>query len=115
MYENYPQVKTVYWTKNGNRLVNKEGGGRYSDVSVEKPSLTISDVNEYDAGSYQLTATNNVGSTASDFIILGIEVEKKNCWMNANFVFFLKIFKFSKNCVLFLSQSFDLCWQCIAI
>lgn len=82
MYEHFPRVKNVYWTKNGNRLVTQEGGGRYSDVSVKKPSLTISDVNEYDAGSYQLTAINDVGSTASDFIILGIEVDNNFEWMS---------------------------------
>lgn len=72
---NLPQVKTVFWTKNGERLVTEEGGVRYSDVSVENPSLTIFEVNGYDAGSYQLTATNDVGSTASEFIMLGIATD----------------------------------------
>lgn len=72
LYGSLPVVKNVFWTKNGEELDTKGSGGRYSEVTVDNPSLTIFEVNEYDAGSYQLTATNAVGSTTSDFLILGI-------------------------------------------
>lgn len=72
LYGSLPAVKNVFWTKNGEELDTKGSGGRYSEVTVDNPSLTIFEVNEYDAGSYQLTATNAVGSTTSDFLILGI-------------------------------------------
>lgn len=48
--------------------------GKYSEVSINNPSLTIFDVNQHDAGSYQLTATNAVGSTQSNAIVLGINI-----------------------------------------
>lgn len=74
VYGNLPAVQNVFWTKNGEELDTKGSGGRYSEVTVDNPSLKIFEVNEYDAGSYQLTATNDVGSTTSDFLILGIAV-----------------------------------------
>lgn len=62
----------MFWTKNGQELDTNGSGGRYSEVTVDNPSLAIFDVNQYDAGSYQLTATNALGSTTSDTVILGI-------------------------------------------
>lgn len=61
----------MFWTKNGEKLDIKGSGGRYTEVSLNNPSLTIFRVNEYDAGSYQLTASNDVGATKSDEIVLG--------------------------------------------
>lgn len=72
LYGSLPAVKNVFWTKNGQELDTNGSGGRYSEVTVDNPSLTIFDVNQYDAGSYQLTATNALGSTTSDTVILGI-------------------------------------------
>lgn len=72
VYGSLPAVKNVFWTKNGQELDTNGSGGRYSEVTVDNPSLTIFDVNQYDAGSYQLTATNALGSTTSDTVILGI-------------------------------------------
>lgn len=69
--EKCPAVHTVFWTKNGDKFATSEGGGRYSEVSVDHPSLTMIDVNFHDIGSYQLTAINAVGSTVSDTIVLG--------------------------------------------
>lgn len=51
----------------------KGSGGKYTEVRADDLSLTIFEVNTYDAGYYQLTATNPVGSTSSDIIILGIK------------------------------------------
>lgn len=72
MYGNLPAIQKAFWTKNGEILETQGSGGRYSEASVDNPSLTIFDVNEYDAGCYQLTATNAVGSTTSEYIILGV-------------------------------------------
>lgn len=69
--ENSPAVHKVFWTKNGEKIVTSKRGGRYSEVSVDHPSLTINNVNSHDIGAYQLTAINAVGSTASDTIVLG--------------------------------------------
>lgn len=76
LYGNLPAVQDVFWTKNGEKLDSQGSGGRYTEVTVDNPSLTIFEVNEYDAGSYQLTATNDIGSTSSDFLILGTAVER---------------------------------------
>lgn len=67
-------VQDVFWTKNEEKIDVLSREKKYSEVSVEDPSLTIFDVNPNDAGSYQLTAINAVGSTQSDAIILGINI-----------------------------------------
>lgn len=65
----YPKVHTVYWTKNGEKLNTQSLRGKYSKVNVKNPSLTIYNVNHQDAGSYQLIATNAVGSDKSDIVL----------------------------------------------
>lgn len=74
--DQYPKVHAVYWTKNGKKIDPHTRGGKYSNVSVKSPSLTIHNVNYEDAGSYQLIATNAVGSNKSD-IVLGNTVFNK--------------------------------------
>lgn len=74
MYDNSPGILSVYWTKDGKKIDIKENGGRFSQVTVDEPSLNIKDVNLDDNGDYQLTANNAVGSTKSDVIKLGIIV-----------------------------------------
>lgn len=74
MYDNSPGILSVYWTKDGQKIDINKTGGRFSQVTVDKPSLNIKDVNLDDIGDYQLTATNAVGSTKSDVIKLGIIV-----------------------------------------
>lgn len=61
----------VFWTKNGEKIDTSKSGDKYSEVTVEDPSLIIFKANEHDAGSYQLIATNAVGSTHSEVIVLG--------------------------------------------
>lgn len=53
------------------KIDTSEGENKYSKVSTKEPSLTIFNVNEHDAGPYQLTATNAVGKTKSHVIVLG--------------------------------------------
>lgn len=62
----------VSWTVNGKKIDKQGMGGKYSTVSVDDPSLTIHNVNYYDAGLYKLTATNAVGTTISDAIEISI-------------------------------------------
>lgn len=64
--DQYPIVHTLFWTKNGKKIDPQTRGRKYSKVSVKSPSLTIHNVNHEDAGSYQLIATNAVGSNKSD-------------------------------------------------
>lgn len=78
VYGGLPAVQNVFWTKNGKEINTEGSGGKYTKVTVDNPSLTIFEANEYDAGSYQLTATNAVGSTSSEFLILGNAVERYN-------------------------------------
>lgn len=73
LYESFPAVQNVFWTKDGKKLDTEEIGGKYTEVRADDLSLTILEVNKHDDGSYQLTATNAVGSTSSDIIILGIK------------------------------------------
>lgn len=65
-------IEKVFWTKNGVGIDIQRMGRKYSKISTGNPSLTINNVNQQDAGSYQLIAVNSVGSTVSDTVILGI-------------------------------------------
>lgn len=72
VYKKHPAVHTVCWTKDGHKIDSLGCGGKYSKVRIDDPSLTIFDVNSNDTGSYQLIATNTIGSTASASIVLSI-------------------------------------------
>lgn len=72
VYEDCLDIQNLFWSKNGQNLESHKSGGKYLEVGMDNPSLTIFDVNQHDAGSYQLTATNAVGSTQSNIIVLGI-------------------------------------------
>lgn len=77
LYDKSPALQDVYWTKNEQRLDIQGSGGKYSGgVSPDDPSLTINHVNEHDAGNYQLTASNSIGPTKSDVIVLGNNFQK---------------------------------------
>lgn len=78
LYDQRNATRDLYWTKNEEKIDTLNSGGKYSKVSTDDSSLIISDVNEHDAGSYQLTATNEVGSTQSDIIVLGNTVWQTN-------------------------------------
>lgn len=67
--DRYPLVHTVYWTKNGEKIDTITGGRKFSKVTIKNPTLTIHNVNHQDAGSYQLTAINAVGSNKSDIVL----------------------------------------------
>lgn len=66
-----PAIQDVFWTKDGEKVDIQGSGGKYCEVGVDDPSLIIHNVNHRDIGSYQLLATNAVGSTRSDVIVLG--------------------------------------------
>lgn len=70
-YENLSGTEEVFWTKNGERINTQESNEKYSGIRIDYPSLTIRKVNQQDAGSYQFTATNSMGTTKSDIIVLG--------------------------------------------
>lgn len=78
MIDDLPVIDEIYWTKNGNKIDTQGNEGKYSKVSVDVPSLTIYNVNQYDAGHYTLAATNAAGTTVSDAIILGMISSQKN-------------------------------------
>lgn len=69
--EKSPQLQEVFWTKNKQKLDIPGSGGKLSGVTINDPSLIINKVNPHDAGEYQLTATNSVGESKSDVIVLG--------------------------------------------
>lgn len=72
LYDDSPDILEVFWTKNGEKIDTRGSGGRLLGVTISRPSLIIKNVNVDDAGNYQLTAVNAVGSTTSDVIVLGI-------------------------------------------
>lgn len=72
MIDDRPVIDEIYWTKNGNKIDTQGNEEKFSKVSVDVPSLTIYNVNQYDAGRYTLTATNAAGTTVSEPIVLGM-------------------------------------------
>lgn len=73
-YDDSPGILETFWTKNEKKIDPEKSGGKLSEISNDTPSLTIRNVSPDDAGEYRLTATNTVGSSTSDVIVLGILV-----------------------------------------
>lgn len=71
-YDDSPGILETFWTKNEKKIEPEKSGGKLSETSNDTPSLTIRNVSPDDAGEYRLTATNAVGSSTSDVIVLGI-------------------------------------------
>lgn len=71
LYHDSPALTDVYWTKGGIKLDIATYNGKYAGVNITDPSLTINNVNNNDAGDYQLFAVNAVGETRSEVIVLG--------------------------------------------
>jgi hypothetical protein len=61
----------VVWMKNNDILDIAGSGGKLAGGSIADPSLVINKVNKFDAGSYQCKATNAVGSTLGNVLVLG--------------------------------------------
>lgn len=57
--------------KNDEKINLEESSGKLLEMSSDISSLTIRNVSPGDAGKYQLTAINAVGSSTSDVIVLG--------------------------------------------
>lgn len=70
LYDTCHTIQKVVWTVNDEEIDQHGLGGKFSEVSVDSPCLTIHNVNCCDVGSYKITATNAVGSTTSDAIVL---------------------------------------------
>lgn len=71
-YDDSPGIFETFWTKNDKKINPEESGKVLSEMTTHNPSLTIRNVGPDDAGEYQLSAINDVGSSTSDVIILGI-------------------------------------------
>lgn len=91
LYEERPKIENLFWSRNGQKI-KSQVKGKYSEVSINHPSLTIFDVNQHDAGSYRLTAENAVRSTESEAIVLGNFNTVYHVYQPAMYIF-LKIFK----------------------
>lgn len=70
-YDDSPGIIETYWKKNDEKINLEESSGKLLKMSSDISSLTIRNVNPGDAGKYQLTAINAVGSSTSDVIVLG--------------------------------------------
>lgn len=72
VYDDSPEMQEFFWSKNNKEIDFKECGGKLSEMRTGSPTLTITNVGPDDAGEYQLTAINAVGSYTSQAITLGI-------------------------------------------
>lgn len=72
IYDDSPGIQDFFWTRNDEPIKFEETDGRLSETRTDNPSLTITNVSPDDAGEYQLTAMNAVGSCTSEAIVLGI-------------------------------------------
>lgn len=73
IYDDSPGILDTFWTRNDKKIKSEENGGKLFEVYIDsRPTLTIKNVSSDDAGEYELTATNAVGSSTSDVIVLGI-------------------------------------------
>lgn len=90
--DQFPRIQTVYWTKNGKRIDAHEEGEKYSEVSIENPSLIIHNVNHHDAGFYRLIAKNAVGSTESE-IVLG----NKALFLKKKYMYYITLYYIMNN------------------
>lgn len=74
LYDESPSLNDVYWTKNvviEGKDVDKRISSTKCEMDTNDLSLTITEVDKYDAGSYRLTAVNPVGESISESIVLG--------------------------------------------
>lgn len=71
LYDESPPLNYVYWTKGVKHIIIATNDEKYSEADINDPSLTIYNVNNDDAGEYQLIAVNPVGETWSTVILLG--------------------------------------------
>ncbi|XP_052061298.1 hemicentin-1-like isoform X3 [Mytilus californianus] len=69
-----PTHNSVYWQKvtGGNTQTITINGGKYSGSSISTPSLTISNAQFADAGTYYCYATNTVGTGSSTQVVLAV-------------------------------------------
>lgn len=74
LFPDSPPIQDAYWTKDGKKIDIEGSGGRIS-FDFRNKKLIIKEVGEEDTGNYKLTATNSIGSTTSDAIVLGISLE----------------------------------------
>lgn len=72
IYDDSPRILDTFWTRNGKKIKSEERGGKLFEVYIDSATLTIKNISPDDAGEYKLTATNAVGSSTSDVIVLGI-------------------------------------------
>lgn len=72
IYDDSPEMHNFFWTRNVKTIDFEKSDGKLSETRTDNPSLTITNVGPDDAGEYQLTALNAVGSCTSEAIILGI-------------------------------------------
>lgn len=78
LYDESPPLNYVYWTKGVKHIVIAANDEKYSGADINDPSLTIYNVNNDDAGEYQLIAVNPVGETWSTVILLGNNIYNKS-------------------------------------
>lgn len=71
LFDESPPLDYVYWSKGGKHIFIATNDEKYSGADINDPSLTIHNVNNDDAGEYQLIAGNPVGETWSTVILLG--------------------------------------------
>lgn len=72
IYDGSPEILDTFWEKKSKEIKMEENSWKL--LEGNNPTRIINNVIPDDAGEYQLTATNAVGTSTSDVIVIGISV-----------------------------------------
>ncbi|VDI32931.1 Hypothetical predicted protein, partial [Mytilus galloprovincialis] len=71
VYESYPEPSVVFWTRDGEIL--NISVSKYNGSTINEPSLTIVNIDQFDSGAYVCAVVNNIGTGYSSKILLLIK------------------------------------------
>lgn len=71
VHESYPVSSAVFWIKDGEKL--NVSVSKYNGSTINEPSLTIVNTDQFDAGTYVCAVVNDIGTGYSNKILLIIK------------------------------------------
>ncbi|XP_041372553.1 hemicentin-1-like [Gigantopelta aegis] len=78
----YPAITTFEWFKDNQKINLTTPDGKYEEGLANSTRLVINDLQPSDAGSYTIRASNSIGGTESDPIMVAISYTPRNTQTN---------------------------------